>query len=72
MTTKNSVCIKCKHLDAITGAHCITTNGTRSLISICIYGGKNAGNRKTCKMFQRADEINISNRLATLEEGENK
>ena len=54
MTTKNAICIRCENLYAETSAFCISDNGNISLISNCLYGGKNAGNRAKCKRFKEA------------------
>lgn len=67
MTERNSICIQCKNLDAFTNALEISTTGTKSLISSCLYGGRNAGNRKNCKTFERAEEQQILDRIACLE-----
>lgn len=61
MTTKNSICMKCAHLYAYTIGVCYS-GGVYSLISHCMYGGKNAGNRKTCKCFEKAEERIIKER----------
>lgn len=66
MTTKESICIKCNCL-AYADAACCTENGKRSLISSCDWGGRNAGNRKTCKNFEKADDDMIKHRLDILE-----
>ena len=67
MTTENSICIKCRRLYAYSNV-CIGKDGTRSLISRCPYGGKNAGNRKKCIDFVEADEKTISERLKNFKE----
>ena len=68
MTTINSICVKCKNLEAYTTGACVS-NGVRSLISRCIlYCGKNSGNRKTCKYFEIAHESVIAKRIEALEE----
>lgn len=67
MTTQNSICIKCKKLVAYSGI-CIGQDGTQSIISTCLYGGKNAGNRKTCIDFVETDEKTISERLENFKE----
>lgn len=66
MTTINSLCIKCRNLYAGSGC-CISNNGVRSLISSCRYGGKNAGNRKSCKDFDVASDEVIAERIMILE-----
>lgn len=71
MTTKNSICIKCENLIACTTG-CFISNGEKALISSCKYGGKNAGDRKTCKQFQPANEFIIAARFALLRKGEKK
>lgn len=62
MTTKDSICIRCENLDCFLNAK-DTTNGVESLISNCLYGGKNAGDRKTCSRFKPASEDVIKERL---------
>lgn len=69
MTTKNSICVKCEILSAcMTG--CVISKKGRSLISSCKHGGKNAGNRKTCKHFKEADPVIIEERLKLLKGGD--
>lgn len=65
MTTIDSICYKCNNLSACTNCFCIT-NGKRSLISDCFFGGKNAGNRKKCAKFEEADECLVAPRLKVL------
>lgn len=55
------VCIPQRRL----GAVCVT-NGKRNLISNCLYGGKNAGNRKTCKKHREARPEIVAIRLRLL------
>lgn len=62
MTSKNSICVKCKHLYASTEGYCVTNNGNY-LVSTCLFGGKNAGNRKKCKRFEEANKQTIQKRL---------
>lgn len=69
MTNEESVCVRCRNLYASTSAVCIGTNGKRSLISECLYGGKNAGNRKSCKHFRGANPLIIAERLKILRKG---
>lgn len=68
MTTINSICVKCKNLDAYTCGACIGSNGVRSLISTCKYGGRNAGNRKTCRDFEETTKDVIARRIECLKE----
>ena len=68
MTERNSICIQCRNLNAFTDALLTAKNGTKSLISSCLYGGTNAGNRKTCKYFEKAEEKQILNRIACFKE----
>lgn len=52
MTSKSSVCMKCAALQTYGDALCTPTGGEEAmLISVCIYGGVNAGNRKQCRRF---------------------
>jgi hypothetical protein len=62
VTTKDSICIRCENLDCFLSAM-DTTDGVKSLISRCLYGGKNSGNRKTCSKFKPASEDVIKARL---------
>ena len=71
MTTINSICLKCRRLYADAYCCCTSSDGTKSLISTCMYGGKNAGNRKTCRDFEKAREDVIAERIACLK-GEQK
>lgn len=66
MTTKNSICIKCEHNYCSSNAVCETDSG-RGLVATCLYGGKNAGNRKSCKRFEKAPDNRIAERLNALE-----
>ena len=66
MTTKDSICVRCAVLLADTTA-IFTSNGVKSLVSDCVYGGKNAGNRKTCKNFVEAGKDTIERRMKVLE-----
>lgn len=66
MTTINSICVKCRRLYSSTNGCCVSSDGTRSLISNCMYGGKNAGNRKTCRDFEKTSEDVIAARIACL------
>lgn len=66
MTTKDSICIRCDNLAAYTNARFITGE-VAHLCGDCYYGGKNAGNRKTCKKFVEASEEKIKNRMEALE-----
>ena len=66
MTTKDSICVRCRNLYAFTNNVCIT-KGERHLISSCRWGGKNAGNRKQCKSFVEATEKDIAERTEALE-----
>ncbi len=70
MTNKNSICIKCKHLFAFINGCCVTGN-RKYLISQCEYGGKNAGNRKSCKRFEETDKKTIQKRFEQLGVEEN-
>lgn len=71
MTTKNTICVKCKHLDVYGIWACTAPDGVRSLISFCGNGGgKNAGDRKTCRKFEPADEKTIAERVKALEGAE--
>ena len=69
MTTKDSICIKCSHLVSYS---CVITSlsGERRLMSECMYGGKNAGNRKKCSKFKMSDLLTIERRLKRLTGGE--
>lgn len=69
MTYGESVCVRCKFLYASTSAVCIDKDGKRNLISECPYGGKNAGNRKSCKEFRGANPLVIAERLKVLRSG---
>ena len=71
MTYKDSICVSCSNLDAANAAVCIT-NGKPNLISTCFYGGKNAGNRKTCKKYRKASDSVIERRMALLSKYEVK
>lgn len=68
MTERNSICIQCKNLNVFLNTINISANGTKSLISDCLYGGINAGNRKTCKDFEKAEEQQILDRIACFKE----
>lgn len=63
MTSKNSICVKCKNLDTDCNSFAIEENGCIGLIAHCIYGGKNAGDRKTCKKFKEAYGTIVENRV---------
>lgn len=65
MTTIDSICYMCNNLCAYTNCVC-ESNGKRHLISQCFFGGKNAGNRKKCARFEKADECLIAPRLKIL------
>jgi len=65
MTYKESICVSCVNLDATCAAVCIN-DGKPNLISECYYGGKNAGNRKTCKKYRKASDSVIIKRMALL------
>lgn len=69
MTSKNSLCIKCGLLDTYTDA-LVTPDGSDEplLISRCLYGGVNAGNRKQCKHFEQASTKTIDERLEVFKE----
>ena len=67
MTYKESICVLCANLYANTSAYCIN-NGKRNLISECLYGGNNAGNRKKCKNFRQAKPKIVAERLRLLGE----
>lgn len=66
MTHKNSICIRCANLDSYEG-FVISKSGDVSLISECYYGGKNAGDRKTCKRFRAAKEDTVRHRMKLFE-----
>lgn len=64
MTSKNSLCIKCAKLEAASDALCIPARSKEPrLISTCLHGGVNAGNRKQCKNFEPAVQWIIEMRL---------
>ena len=65
MTTENSICISCENLDCVTSA-VFTSHGVRHLVSTCLYGGKNAGNRSSCSKYERASDNAIGKRLDAL------
>ena len=65
MTRIDSVCVKCENLIASESGVDISCN-IRSLISQCVFGGKNAGNRKSCKKFKKASDEIIESRLKLL------
>lgn len=66
MTRIDSICVRCKNLYAYTNGICINKND-KYLISQCkMYVGKNAGNRKTCKYFETAEESVIARRIECL------
>jgi hypothetical protein len=65
MTRANDICVRCKNLDATTSVVC-TSGGERHLISFCVKGGKNAGQRKSCRKFEKANEETIEKRLKAL------
>lgn len=69
MTGKNSICIKCEKLVSYNST-ATPADGEKGLIAFCLYGGKNAGNRKSCANFERASEEKISARLACFRGGE--
>lgn len=66
MTHKGSICVSCANLYASTNAVCIN-DGKRSLISECLYGGRNAGDRKSCKNFRQANPKIIEERIKVLD-----
>lgn len=68
MTYKGSICVSCANLDAALGSVCIN-DGKYNLISSCYYGGKNAGNRKKCKLFRQANTEIIAKRVKLLDGG---
>lgn len=65
MTRINDICVRCENLDAITSAVC-SCGDEMCLISTCIYGGKNAGHRKSCRRFEKTNEEKIEKRLKAL------
>ena len=67
MTYKESICVLCANLSAAEHAVCVN-NGKRNLISECLYGGKNAGNRKKCKNFRQAKQKIVAERINLLTE----
>lgn len=70
MTNKNSICAKCKNLDTDCNSFATDDNGNIVLIAHCIYGGKNAGNRKMCKRFKQADNAVVDNRVNAFNRAE--
>lgn len=70
MTSKNSICAKCKNLDTDCNSFIIGENGNVELIAHCVYGGKNAGNRKMCKRFKQADNAVVDNRVDAFNRAE--
>lgn len=70
MTSKNSLCIKCKNLETYHSL-CTPAGGKEALlISSCLYGGVNAGNRKQCKSFEPTEQEKITERLNIFKEFE--
>lgn len=70
MTSKNSICAKCKNLDTDCNSFAIGENGNVELIAHCIYGGKNAGDRKMCKKFKEATTDVVENRVNAFNQAE--
>ena len=66
MTAIESVCVKCRNLNAYTTGVYTNLKGVRFLVSSCCYGGKNAGNRKKCKMFSPAPARTVDERETIL------
>ena len=66
MTYKESICVLCANLSASEKAVCVN-DGKRNLISECLYGGKNAGNRKKCKKFRQAKPEIVTKRIGLLD-----
>ena len=66
MTAIEHICVKCETLHHCHDSWCIDNRGKRYLISYCLKGGKNAGNRKTCKRFKQASDDIITDRLNIL------
>ena len=65
MTCKDSICVSCKLLNTYeTSYGC--KNDEIYLISGCLYGGINAGNRKKCKRFEKAPSDVIQRRMAVF------
>lgn len=62
-TGENSICIRCDRL--FVNVHCkiIAGGGRTKLLSNCYIGGKNAGDRNTCKRFTPAPEDVVKERL---------
>lgn len=70
MTSKNSICAKCKNLDTDCNSFAIEEDNNIGLIAHCVYGGKNAGNRKMCKKFKEATADIIENRVNAFNQAE--
>lgn len=69
MTSKNSICFKCAYLVSYSEG-VLTFNGERYLGSYCSRGGgRNVGNRKTCRRFVQATDEIIAKREKTLNGG---
>ena len=66
MTSVESICIRCKNLNAFINGVVVVVGGRRKLISECAYGGKNAGDRKQCKRFKEAEADIITARIKQL------
>ena len=65
MTHIDSLCFYCAYLYASTDSF-VESGNNMALISYCSYGGKNAGNRRTCKQFCRACDKTIAERKELL------
>lgn len=68
MTTPKHICFTCE--DFICSCALVSQNTSEAyLIGDCIhYCGKNAGERKTCKIYKRADEKRIKDREKLIED----
>lgn len=61
MTHKDSICVSCANLSTYTDV-AVVSGGDVSLISSCHYGGKNAGDRRSCKHFRQACPETVAER----------
>lgn len=62
-TSKKSICIRCERLSVNLNCKIVAGGGRIYLLSNCYLGGKNAGDRNSCKKFKPAPEDVVKERL---------
>lgn len=67
-TGENSICIRCERLSVNLNCKIVAGGGHIKLLSDCYLGGKNAGDRKSCKRYKPAPEDVVKRRLDTFKE----